>query len=408
MKFKSLMIAAAICMLELGASDAARSCTCIPPQPPPQAFAEVDAVFTGKVTAFEELESSQFPDFRLRLAHVEVIKIWKGNHSSADSVFTALHSAACGYDFLVGEEYLIYAYEDQDGTLHTTICTRTAPVREAGEDLEFLDSFSYFPLAPQNSWRFAHGVVETITDTVRTGGVLYARFDRFREFPNAWLRLSDDGKLFVRSGNEEQVWVDFNADFGETWEVIGLDGLAEWTVELQSRSDTVRVPAGTFYPCYRFYFRFHGADNDWVEWYTPNLGPVERHQIGFAFIEYPLEEAIINGKGLPSSIAEPSPVHTFKLAQNYPNPLLFAEDNATAHATVIRYHLDAPAPVELAIYDLQGRQVKMLFQGPASPGEHRALWDGRDTRGEQAPSGVYFYRLEVGRFAQVRKLVLVR
>jgi hypothetical protein len=41
-------------------------------------------------------------------------------------------------------------------------------------------------------------------------------------------------------------------------------------------------------------------------------------------------------------------------------------------------------------------------------GEYETRWDGRDDRGALAASGVYFYRLESGRFTQTRRMVLLK
>lgn len=48
-------------------------------------------------------------------------------------------SGDCGYEFQVGETYLVYAVEDEgSGRLETTRCTRTARITDAGEDLAYL------------------------------------------------------------------------------------------------------------------------------------------------------------------------------------------------------------------------------------------------------------------------------
>jgi outer membrane protein assembly factor BamB/predicted phosphodiesterase len=49
----------------------------------------------------------------------------------------------------------------------------------------------------------------------------------------------------------------------------------------------------------------------------------------------------------------------------------------------------------LDIYDVQGRKVRTLVSGPLAQGRHLQRWDGRDARGQEVASGVYFLRLDV-------------
>ncbi len=62
----------------------------------------------------------------------------------------------------------------------------------------------------------------------------------------------------------------------------------------------------------------------------------------------------------------------------------------------------------ILVYDVQGRLVRTLLDEDMQPGVHRVVWQGRTDRGEQAASGMYFYRLVVGREAFTRKMLLVK
>ena len=88
------------------------------------------------------------------------------------------------------------------------------------------------------------------------------------------------------------------------------------------------------------------------------------------------------------------------LAENYPNPF-----NAT---TAIRYALPAAGPVHLAVYALNGQQVRTLVQGVETSGWHVVRWDGRDDVGRAVASGVYLYRLAVVGGVRTGKMTLVR
>lgn len=88
------------------------------------------------------------------------------------------------------------------------------------------------------------------------------------------------------------------------------------------------------------------------------------------------------------------------LYQNYPNPF--------NPQTSLSYYLPRAAHVNLAIYNSAGERVAMLVDKDQSPGRYAVRWDGRDSLGKKAASGIYFCRLEAGTDVRVRKLVLVR
>lgn len=93
-----------------------------------------------------------------------------------------------------------------------------------------------------------------------------------------------------------------------------------------------------------------------------------------------------------------------------PTALVLAEarPNPFNPSTRIRYDVPRAGPVRLAIYDLAGRQVRTLLDGPASPGRHTATWDGRDDTGRHLASGVYVARLVAGAETSGLKLVLAK
>jgi flagellar hook assembly protein FlgD len=64
--------------------------------------------------------------------------------------------------------------------------------------------------------------------------------------------------------------------------------------------------------------------------------------------------------------------------------------------------------VSLRIYDAAGRLVRVLIAGTKPAGNYSEAWDGLDASGRASASGIYFYRLDAGAFAQTRKMVLLR
>lgn len=97
-----------------------------------------------------------------------------------------------------------------------------------------------------------------------------------------------------------------------------------------------------------------------------------------------------------------SPPQSFALLQNFPNPF--------NPETTIRFDLPHPSEVRLQIFNVHGQLLRTLFEGALKPGAWQRAWDGKDARGNEVPSGVYFYRLQVngGEWSSARKMILMR
>jgi hypothetical protein len=85
----------------------------------------------------------------------------------------------------------------------------------------------------------------------------------------------------------------------------------------------------------------------------------------------------------------------FLLDQNFPNPF-----NPT---TTIRYQIPAAERVRLVLYDLLGREIAVLVDGNQSEGPKSVTFDATNL-----PSGVYFYRLQAGKFVETRKMLIAK
>lgn len=88
------------------------------------------------------------------------------------------------------------------------------------------------------------------------------------------------------------------------------------------------------------------------------------------------------------------------LAQNVPNPF--------NPVTTVAFRLPAPVEVRLRVYDVRGREVATLLDGPMDGGKHAVVWNGTDDGGREVASGVYWYRLEAAGRVLSRKMVLLR
>jgi len=65
--------------------------------------------------------------------------------------------------------------------------------------------------------------------------------------------------------------------------------------------------------------------------------------------------------------------------------------------------------LQVAVFDLRGRRVRMLHDGPVTSREGLVSWDGRDSRGRTAASGVYLVQLQgVGGAVASQRVVLTK
>ncbi len=74
--------------------------------------------------------------------------------------------------------------------------------------------------------------------------------------------------------------------------------------------------------------------------------------------------------------------------------------------TRIRFSLARPGPAKLVIYDVAGRAVASLVDGPLPAGDHSVLWDGRTSTG-RAASGIYFARFDAVSKRQTERIVFL-
>lgn len=101
-----------------------------------------------------------------------------------------------------------------------------------------------------------------------------------------------------------------------------------------------------------------------------------------------------------ASVADYNAVAGLSLDHVVPNPV--------RHSTAIDYSLETSGPVRIAIYDVNGREVRALVNAVQSAGSHSIVWDGRDRNGAEAAMGEYFIRLQRGSESVSGKVLVLR
>ena len=96
-----------------------------------------------------------------------------------------------------------------------------------------------------------------------------------------------------------------------------------------------------------------------------------------------------------SNIHDENTQLTYKLEQNYPNPF--------NPSTVIRFQISKREFVTLKVYDILGREVATLINAEKHAGNYNVEFNAYNLA-----SGVYVYRLQAGKFSDVKKLLLLK
>ena len=176
-----------------------------------------------------------------------------------------------------------------------------------------------------------------------------------------------------------------------TWgSVLGPDGHGLFKISLP------KMPVGM------------GTDMMWISNDSPLDGIYVGASSGMDLVHHPFDVAMatisegpttdvaaVEGAGVPEECA---------LGDNYPNPF-----NASTTITFSIPDRGEAVPVTLSVYNATGQRVTTLVATALGAGEYTATWDGTDDSHQSVSSGVYLYRLRVGReFVETRQMSLLK
>jgi len=215
------------------------------------------------------------------------------------------------------------------------------------------------------------GKTTLLTPVFQLGGALSAQVSYYRWYTNSWGNNPDEDWWNVDVTNDGVNWV--SLEHTQTT-------LAAWTQFTFELTDYITL---TDQVQLRFVAADEGAGGSLVEAGVDDF---------LLTVFQPVQTGIGDGVvGLPTEL---------RLGTNYPNPF--------NPQTTISFDLPRTSRVELSVYDLTGRRVVTLVDGELEGGRHEVTWQGRDARGRQVASGLYFSYLKADDEVMTKKMVLLK
>jgi hypothetical protein len=183
---------------------------------------------------------------------------------------------------------------------------------------------------------------------------------------NVYLEFDDDFYVF----HNDTSYIDASFDGGSTW-----TNLATWTASRRMTHEVILMPPAANNPAVKV--RFKSVQPGWDWWWA-------------------LDNVTVHACDLVGAIKNPNVIPViYALSQNYPNPF--------NPVTNIIYQIPRPGNVKLIVYDILGREVKVLVEEFKKAGSYNVTFDGTSLA-----SGVYLYRITAGDFSQTKKMILLK
>ncbi len=106
------------------------------------------------------------------------------------------------------------------------------------------------------------------------------------------------------------------------------------------------------------------------------------------------------GGNVDIKYTDPTIPDAYTLNQNYPNPF--------NPMTNIEYSIQKAGHVTLTVFNIIGQEITSLVDEHQLAGSYRVMWNIQDSNLGSLPSGIYFYRLQVGNFKDTKRLLLLK
>lgn len=315
------LFAVTVSLLIIGSfGETVLACSCAMPGAPCEAYWKAVAVFVGTVKelSWAETENNigdRVIKYRQPVFHFAIDQAYRGVSGSQVAVLTGQGGGDCGYGFKVGQQYLVYAYRSKEkkDLLTTSICTRTRPIDNASEDLEYI-----------------RGLSKAVPGALIYGEVLRTDRASFRQLPIADVEVKIEGQ-----GKSLSVTTDRDGKFRASGLPAGSyqvrvsppDGLSSYTTESEVKVED-RGCGQTFFhleidgrisgrvldaegkPIQDAYIRIYSADaKDQHSGYSNGVSSDEEGRYQLKLVPPGRYKLIVNHGGAPGEFKPFPPFH---------------------------------------------------------------------------------------------------
>lgn len=119
---------------------------------------------------------------------------------------------------------------------------------------------------------------------------------------------------------------------------------------------------------------------------------------GQSAVEVAIDDFQVSGAAY-SPVAEPRELWQLSFCGARPNPF--------RSGSTLTFSLERTTAVQLEVFDVAGRRVRLLIRGTYQPGRHEIAWSGTDDAGRRLAAGTYFARFSGGSQATTRRVILI-
>jgi len=284
----------------------------------------------------------------------------------------------------VGDMRLLFT---KDGGKSFDSISLTVMINQYSHDMHFKDLYTGIMSCDGKCFKTTNSGYNWFDTNVPTGGWAYM-----------FLKISVVDDYIWLVGNGKKVFR--STDYANSWDTVTYITI---NPPLMTASYFTNINTGFVGGDYGYLYK---TTNSGYNWIRENTGTDQRFWGSIWFYNDSIGWGVggagkimnttTGGQSLVNITSNENKVpESFHLYQNYPNPF--------NPVTKINFALPKQGFVTIKIYDVLGREVRTLVNEVKTPGNYIVEFNANELA-----SGVYFYKIEVNGFSDVKRMILIK